>query len=209
MKRSWLAALVIAPAMLLGAEKQTCPMAASTLRLTRSLAPVYQQLSANAEAVAPSGRHRAVTPPKQSGIVFPPKVNFIDDQIFGKMQQDGVAPAPLSSDAEFLRRVTLDLTGQIPTADAVKAFLADTSPDKRTKTIDALIASDAFVDRWTMWFGDLVQNVRRSTNSNETPAGMRTVPLSTIQSIARTYSAKPPPEGSNPAVQPTFLYVSH
>jgi hypothetical protein len=146
-------------------------MAASTLRLTQRLAPVYHQLSVAAESVAPSGRHRAVDPPKSGTIVFPPRANFIDDEIFNKMQQDGVAPAPLSSDAEFLRRVTLDLTGQIPTPDAVKAFLADTSPDKRAKTIDALIASDAFVDRWTMWFGDLVQNVRVAANSREQPQG--------------------------------------
>ena len=53
----------------------------------------------------------------------------------------------------------------------VKAFLADTAPDKRAKKIDQLIASDAFNDRWTLWFGDLVQNVRRSTNSNEQPQG--------------------------------------
>src|SRR5690348_6303646 len=112
MKRSWLAAVVIAPTMLLGAEKQSCPMAASTLRLTQSLAPVYHQLSVVAESVAPTGRHHAVNPPKVS-IVFPARVNFIDDEIFNKMQQDGVAPAPLSSDSEFLRRVTLDLTGQI------------------------------------------------------------------------------------------------
>ena len=171
MKRSWLAAIVIAPTMLLGSEKQTCPMTASTLRLTRSLAPVYQQLSATAEAVAPGGRHRAALPPKQSPVTLPPKVNFIDDEIFGKMQQDGIAPAPLSSDTEFLRRVMLDLTGQVPTPDVVKAFLADTAPDKRAKKIDQLIASDAFNDRWTLWFGDLVQNVRRSTNSNEQPQG--------------------------------------
>ena len=157
--------------MLLGAEKQTCPMAASTLRLTSSLAPVYQQLSATAEAVAPSGRRRVVAPPTQGPITFPPKANVIDDEIFGKMEKDGIAPAPLSSDTEFLRRVTLDLTGQVPTADAVKAFLADTAPDKRAKKIDALIASEAFNDRWTMWFGDLVQNVRRSANSNEQPQG--------------------------------------
>ena len=41
--------------------------------------------------------------------------------------------------------------------------------------------------------------------SKETPSGIRTVPRSTIQSSTRTYSANPPPEGSNPAVQPTFL----
>ena len=171
MKRSWIAAAVIAPTMLLGAEKQTCPMAPATLRLTRSLAPVYRQLSVTAEAVAPSGRHRAVTPPKKPAVSYPPSVNFIDGEIFGKMQKDGIAPAPLSSDEEFLRRASLDLTGQIPTAAAVKAFLADTAADKRTKMIDTMLASDGYVDRWTMWFGDLVQNVRVSTNSRENPPG--------------------------------------
>jgi len=170
MKRSWLAAAVIAPTMLLGAEKQTCPVATSTLRLNRSLAPVYQQLSATAEAVAPSGRRRAAAPPKSS-VIYPPAVNFIDTEIFGKMQKDGIAPAPIASDAELLRRVSLDLTGQIPSAAAVKSFVADTAADKRTKMIDQLLASDGYADRWTLWFGDLVQNVRQSTNSRENPQG--------------------------------------
>ena len=87
------------------------------------------------------------------------------------MKNDGIAPALRSSDAEFLRRVSLDLTGQIPTPDAVKAFLADGAADKRAKKIDELIESDGFVDRWTLWFGDLVQNVRQSTSSNERPQG--------------------------------------
>ncbi|MEK6371293.1 MAG: DUF1549 domain-containing protein [Acidobacteriota bacterium] len=171
MKRSWLAAVVIAPTMLLGAEKQTCPASTSTLRLNRSLASVYQQLSVTAEAVAPSGRRRAVTPPAKSDVIYPTAVNFIDTEIFGKMQKDGIAPAPIASDTEFLRRVTLDLTGQIPSTAAIKAFLADPAPDKRTKMIDQLIASDGYVDRWTLWFGDLVQNVRQSTNSRENPPG--------------------------------------
>ena len=59
----------------------------------------------------------------------------------------------------------LDLTGQVPDAGQVKAFLADPLPDKRARAIDNLLASDAFADRWTMWFGDLVQNVR-TTSAN-------------------------------------------
>jgi hypothetical protein len=49
--------------------------------------------------------------------------------------------APLAGDAEFLRRVTLDLTGTIPTAVEARAFLADPSADKRAKLIDRLLAS--------------------------------------------------------------------
>src|SRR5437016_11517031 len=120
MKRSWIAAVVVTPIALLGAEKPTCPMAATTLRLTRSLAPIYQQLSANAEAVASSSRHRAVTPPARGDIIYPVSANFIDDAIFGKMKKDGVAPAPISAETAFLRRVSLDLTCQGPTPAVVK-----------------------------------------------------------------------------------------
>src|SRR2546426_8595718 len=52
-----------------------------------------------------------------------PMRNFIDQQIFGKMRKDGVPHAPLCSDYEFLRRVTLDLTGRIPSPDEVRAFV--------------------------------------------------------------------------------------
>ncbi|HEX9983028.1 MAG TPA: DUF1549 domain-containing protein [Thermoanaerobaculia bacterium] len=77
------------------------------------------------------------------------------------------ATAAAASDDEFLRRVTLDLTGQIPDAATVVAFLDDPSPGKRQKKIDELLVSEAFVDRWTLWFGDLVQNVQISNNARE------------------------------------------
>jgi len=91
--------------------------------------------------------------------------NPVDQEIFGKMAADGVVPAARAGDTEFLRRVMLDLTGQVPDAAQVKAFLADASPDKRALAIESLLASDAFADRWTMWFGDLVENVR-TTSAN-------------------------------------------
>ncbi|PYQ34667.1 MAG: hypothetical protein DMF57_05520 [Acidobacteria bacterium] len=160
--KSWVALLAVAPAILLGEQKASCPLGPFTLQSPRAL---YHQLSVTAEAVAPS-RHRAVLQPG-GGTGFPPSVNFIDDEIFGKMQKDGVVPTVLAGDEEFLRRVTLDLTGRIPDPATVQSFLADSSADKRTKKIDQLLASDAFVDRWTMWFGDLVQNVQVATNTRE------------------------------------------
>jgi hypothetical protein len=84
-----------------------------------------------------------------------PRKNFIDDSIFGRMAAAGIQSAPIASDAEFLRRVTLDLTGRIPTGADVDAFIADTNPSKRDQKIDALIGSNEFVDKWTMFFGDL------------------------------------------------------
>ena len=170
--KQWIALAVVAPTLLLGAEKETCPFGPFDLRSPREQqASVYHRLSITAEAVAPSGRHRAVDPPPGGTTVYPASVNYIDDEIFGKMKVDGIAPSAISSDEEFFRRVNLDLTGQIPDPAAVQAFLNDKSLDKRTKTVDALLASDAFVDRWTMWFGDLVQNVQVSSSSRELPAG--------------------------------------
>src|SRR5215475_1515443 len=81
--------------------------------------------------------------------------NFIDDSIFGRMAAAGIQSAPLASDAEYLRRVTLDLTGRIPSGDEVQAFLADTNSAKRDLRVDALIGSPEFIDKWTMFFGDL------------------------------------------------------
>ena len=170
--KHWIALAVVAPTLLLGVEKETCPYGPFDLRSPREQqASLYHQLSITAEAVSPSGRRHAVEPPAGEASVYPVSVNYIDDEIFGAMKTDGIRSAALSSDEEFLRRVTVDLTGQIPDPATVQAFLADKSPDKRTKTIDALLGSDAYVDRWTMWFGDLVQNVQVSANSREFPAG--------------------------------------
>lgn len=99
--------------------------------------------------------------------VRPRPNNPIDAEIFAKAAANGIAIAPVAGDEEFLRRVTIDLTGTIPTAAEVRAFLADSSADKRARKVDELLRSDAFNDRWTMWFGDLVQNVQVATNSRE------------------------------------------
>ena len=68
-----------------------------------------------------------------------PRNNFIDDYIFDKMAQDKIPHAGLSSDTEFLRRVTLDLTGRLPQVEDIRKFVKDTDPDKRDKLVDALL----------------------------------------------------------------------
>ena len=93
-----------------------------------------------------------------------PRKNFIDNILFDKMAADNIQSAPLTSDAEFIRRVTLDLTGRIPSADAITAFLADTNANKRDALVDSLIGTPEFVDKWTMFFGDLFKNNARATN---------------------------------------------
>lgn len=92
-----------------------------------------------------------------------PQHNFIDQAIDAKLQKLKIQPSPVVDDAGFLRRVSLDLTGQIPTADQVRAFVADATPArvKRAKLIDRLIGSPAFVDHWTVKWGDLLQSSRK------------------------------------------------
>ena len=92
--------------------------------------------------------------------------NFIDDSIFGRMSAAGIQSAPLASDAEYLRRVTFDLTGRPPSGADVQAFLADTNPAKRDLKVDSLIGSPEFVDKWTMFFGDLFKVNAQAQNVN-------------------------------------------
>ena len=90
-----------------------------------------------------------------------PQNNYIDKAIDAKLQKLKIQPSDVVSDAGFLRRVSLDLAGQLPTPEAVSAFLADTSKTKRSAIIDKLIASPAYVDHWTLKWGDLLQNNRK------------------------------------------------
>ncbi|MEP6963377.1 MAG: DUF1549 domain-containing protein, partial [Acidobacteriota bacterium] len=91
-----------------------------------------------------------------------PMNGIIDKYVFQKLAEQNVAPAPPTTDYEFVRRVTLDLTGRIPTAAEVVAFVNDTSLDKRTKLVNTLVATPQWVDKWTVWLGDLYEN--NSTN---------------------------------------------
>ena len=64
--------------------------------------------------------------------------------VFADFQAHCITPAPRTTDWEFIRRVTLDLTGRIPTSDRVLTFVADTTPDKRAKLVEELIAKPEF-----------------------------------------------------------------
>jgi hypothetical protein len=77
----------------------------------------------------------------------------------GKLDFDANA-APLASDAEFLRRVSLDLAGTIPTAAEARAFLADPSPNKRAQLIDRLLASPAYARHMQQVFDGLLMDRR-------------------------------------------------
>lgn len=85
---------------------------------------------------------------------LPPAKSFIDEAVFGKLKVLGIPPSPVADDATFLRRVSIDVTGTLPTEEQVRAFLADTDPAKRDKLIDRLLDSadyaDYFANKWNM-----------------------------------------------------------
>ena len=83
--------------------------------------------------------------------------NFIDDELFKRLESLKVPPSPPAGDAAFLRRVSLDLTGEQPPPAEIRRFLADQDPDKREKLIDRLLASPEFVGFWRIKLGDLLQ----------------------------------------------------
>jgi len=83
--------------------------------------------------------------------------NFIDDELFKRLESLKVPPSPAATDAAFLRRVSLDLIGQQPRPEQVREFLADKDPDKRAKLADRLLADRDFVRFWAIKFGDLLE----------------------------------------------------
>src|SRR5687767_7534684 len=93
-------------------------------------APLFQAPK-SLEAGAVTNRVTAGLPKPAAPMARMQRSNFIDEHIFGKMEREGIPYAPLSTDAEFFRRVTLDLTGRIPTAAELREFLADKAANKR------------------------------------------------------------------------------
>lgn len=94
---------------------------------------------------------------------MPASKNFIDDLVFGNLKQIGVPPSPICDDATFLRRVSLDIAGRLPTPEETKAFASSTAGDKRDRVIESLINSpdyaDYFANKWTA----LLKNKRDDT----------------------------------------------
>ncbi len=91
--------------------------------------------------------------------------NLIDEYVFKKLRKFQIIPSELSSDAEFLRRVCLDLTGTLPPSHRVREFLDSQDPQKREKLIEVLLNSPQYVDYWSFRFSDLFRVTYTSTNN--------------------------------------------
>ena len=123
-------------------------------RFAEAHAPLFQPPKSH-DAGALTQKVAGSLPQSTPAAVDVPVNNFVDKFIFAKIAHDRVPHAPLATDYEFLRRVSLDLTGRIPSAEEVRAFVGDRDRGKRDKLIDKLLASDAYVDKWAYFFMDL------------------------------------------------------
>jgi len=92
---------------------------------------------------------------------FPAPTNFIDERILAKLKTLGLPPSDLSDEATFVRRVTLDIAGRLPTLAESDLFLADPDPAKRAKLIETLLGSPAYADYFAGKWSAILRNKRK------------------------------------------------
>jgi hypothetical protein len=106
--------------------------------------------------------YRATVPLGAEIEALPPTRNYVDELVFNKLQLLGMPPSQLSDDSTFLRRVTIDIAGRLPTLEETQAFLADTSSDKRDRLIDQLLNSTEYADYFANKWSAILRNKREN-----------------------------------------------
>jgi len=82
----------------------------------------------------------------------------VDRLVLQKLKKLGIVPSEICSDEEFLRRAALDVTGTLPTADEVRAFVANTAADKRARKLEELLERPSYAAQWTTFLCDMTGN---------------------------------------------------
>lgn len=95
---------------------------------------------------------------------LPQRRNFIDELVFAKLKALGIPPSPVCDDATFVRRVSLDIAGRLPTGDESLAFIADADPNKREKLVDRLLDSAGYADYFANKWSVILRNQRVNNN---------------------------------------------
>ena len=88
---------------------------------------------------------------------YPAEQNVIDRLVHAKLRTLRIVPSEVCSDADFLRRAALDITGTLPTAEQSQKFLADASPTKRAALVDQLLQQPEYADYWALKWADLLR----------------------------------------------------
>ena len=97
----------------------------------------------------------------------PPTPTKVDELVVAKLRKLGIEPSPVCTDAEFLRRVSFDLTGTAPAPAEVEAFLSDSAPEKRSQKIDELLARPTYAAWWTTKLCDYTGDAPRTLNAQQ------------------------------------------
>ena len=84
--------------------------------------------------------------------------NYVDELAAAKWKKLGLKPSPLCDESTFVRRVTIDLCGRLPTANETRGFLAEVSPNKRAELIDRLLESPDYPAYFAMRWGAILRN---------------------------------------------------
>jgi hypothetical protein len=92
---------------------------------------------------------------------LPPARNFVDTHVFEKLRTLGLPPSAECDDLTFLRRVTLDLAGRLPTREEAESLAHDTAATKRDRVIDRLLASEEYADFFANKWTALLRNKRK------------------------------------------------
>ena len=108
------------------------------------------------------GVFRAIIPQGLPVPATPPEKTFIDTLVFAKQRQLGIPPSPLCDDATFIRRVSIDVAGRLPSVTEVEQFLADTDPGKRDRLVDRLVESPGYADYFANKWATVLRNKRRN-----------------------------------------------
>ena len=93
---------------------------------------------------------------------FPAPINEIDRRVDAKLTKLHIAPSPICDDATYLRRVSLDLIGRLPTPAEARSFLADARNDKRAHVVEALLKRPEFADYWALKWSDWLRVDRQA-----------------------------------------------
>jgi hypothetical protein len=85
-----------------------------------------------------------------------PRANVIDELNLAQLEQLHLKPSPPCDDATFLRRAFIDTIGRLPTPEEVREYLADTSPARKQRLVDLLLARPEFIDYWAYKWSDIL-----------------------------------------------------
>jgi len=148
-------------------------LAVSEQGVVRSLRPGEATVHATFRGQAAIASFTTPHPRELDPAAFAVRHNPIDDHVFEKLAALRIEPSPPCDDLTFLRRAFIDAIGLTPTPTEVRAFLADPGPDKRQRLIDTLVERPEFVDHWTHWLADLLQNRRERDHDVRGTKGVR------------------------------------